>query len=170
MLSLRFLLKHETGLGWFAVGNAGVVVDWACDLSMKRAWASVCGWKRRRGGGGLGLRSQRGGGLGLPILVWWWLRLADLADLGLGLPISATPQRKDAGHTAKHELHLAGHAVKHKLHPAGQALPCRSQRSGGGAVPILAGGVGGKDLFGWLFLVAEKFHLCWFLVAEKFHL
>ena len=158
MLSLRFLLKHETGLGWFAVGNASVVVHWACDLSMKRAWASVCGWKRRRGGGGLGLRSQRGGGLGLqswrggglglPILVWWWLRLADLADLGLGLPISATPQRKDAGH-----------AVKHKLYPAGQALPCRSQRSGGGAVPILAGGVGGKDLFGWLFLVAEKFHL-----------
>ena len=86
MLSLRFLLKHETGLGWFAVGNAGVVVDWACDLSTKRAWASVCGWKRRRGGGGLGLRSWRGGGLGLPISAWWWLGLADLADLGLGLP------------------------------------------------------------------------------------
>jgi hypothetical protein len=28
----------------------------------------------------------------------------------------------------------------------------------------------GWDLFGWLFLVAEKFYLWWFLVAEKFHL
>ena len=55
VLSLCFLLKHETGLGWFVVGNAGVVVDWACDLSTKRAWASVCGWKLWRGGGGLGL-------------------------------------------------------------------------------------------------------------------
>ena len=101
MLSLRFLLKYETGLGWFAVENADVVVDWACDLSTKWAWASVCGWKRQRGGGGLGLRSRRGGdlglrsrrggGLGLPILAWWWLGLADLVDLGLGLPISATP-------------------------------------------------------------------------------
>uniref|UniRef100_A0A2N9ETL1 Uncharacterized protein n=1 Tax=Fagus sylvatica TaxID=28930 RepID=A0A2N9ETL1_FAGSY len=68
------------------VGNAGVVVDWACEASVVVvAWA----WKRRRGGGGLGLRSRRGGGLGLPISAWWWLGLADLADLGLGLPISA---------------------------------------------------------------------------------
>ena len=94
-LSLRFLLKHETAwasvCGWKrrCYGGYGVVVDWGCDLSTKRAWASVCGWKRRRGGGGLGLRSWRGGGLGLPISVWWWLGLADLADLRLGLPISA---------------------------------------------------------------------------------
>ena len=115
----------------------------------------------------MGLRSQHETGLGFGLWLetlawWWWLGLADLADLGLGLPISATPRRRDVGH--------AGHAVKHELHPAGQALPCRSQRSGGGAVPISAEGVGGKDLFGWLFLVAEKFHLWWFSVAKKFHL
>uniref|UniRef100_A0A2N9EPR8 Uncharacterized protein n=1 Tax=Fagus sylvatica TaxID=28930 RepID=A0A2N9EPR8_FAGSY len=54
-----------------------------------------------------------------------------------------------ASHAVKHELHPAGHAVKHELHPAGQALPCRSQRSGGGAVPISAGGVGWLG-FVWL--------------------
>jgi len=28
--------------------------------------------------------------LGVAISAWWWLGLADLADLGLGLPISAS--------------------------------------------------------------------------------
>ena len=70
-LSLRFLLKHGT------------------------AWASVCGWKRRRCGGWLGLRSQHETGLGFGLRLetpawWWWLGLAisawwwlGLADLGV---------------------------------------------------------------------------------------
>ena len=67
----------------------------------------------------------------------------------------ATPWRRDASHATKHELHPAGHAVKHELHPAGQALPCQSQRSGGGAVPISAGGVG------WLGFVWLVIFGCW---------
>jgi hypothetical protein len=57
VLSLRFLLKHETGL------------DFSLRLETPAWWLI--------------------GGLGLPISAWWWLGLADLADLGLGLPISA---------------------------------------------------------------------------------
>uniref|UniRef100_A0A2N9FRQ0 Transmembrane protein n=1 Tax=Fagus sylvatica TaxID=28930 RepID=A0A2N9FRQ0_FAGSY len=106
LCSLRFLLKQETGWASVSVGNAGVVVDWACDLSTKRAWAGL----------GFGLRLETPAWwwwlgvaisawwwLGVAISAWWWLGLADLgvvvawacrscgsrpgfADLGLGLP------------------------------------------------------------------------------------
>jgi hypothetical protein len=75
VLSLRFLLKHETGLGF------GLRLE-------TPAWWWLTAWWLI---GGLGLLSRRGGGLGLPISAWWWLGLADLSVSqrggGLGLPI-----------------------------------------------------------------------------------
>ena len=125
-------------------------------------------------------------GLRLETPAWWLIGLAISARNGLGLRFAVgnagvvvVAWACDLGvvvawacRSCRFRPGFAdlSHATKHELHPAGQALPCRSQRSGGGAVPISAEGVGGKDLFGWLFLVAEKFHLWWFLVAEKFHL
>ena len=137
-LSLRFLLKHGT------------------------AWASVCGWKRRRCGGWLGLRSQHETGLGfglrletpawwwwlgLAISAWWWLGLADLGVVvawacrsrrggGLGLPIlriSAWARTTTAWLSSQICNHR-GHTVKHgpPRREARTTLLCRSQRSGGG--------------------------------------
>ena len=77
VLSLRFLLKHETSLGF------GL---W---LEMLAWWWLTAWWLI----GGLGLRSRRGGGLGLPISAWRWLRLADLANLGLATPLRRDPPR-----------------------------------------------------------------------------
>uniref|UniRef100_A0A2N9FBH0 Uncharacterized protein n=1 Tax=Fagus sylvatica TaxID=28930 RepID=A0A2N9FBH0_FAGSY len=73
--------QHETGLG-LGLGfglrflNAGVVVvSWGCDLGVVVAWGCDLGVV-----GAWACRSRRGGASDL----------ADLADLGLGLPISAS--------------------------------------------------------------------------------
>jgi hypothetical protein len=109
VLSLHFLLKHETGLGF---GLRLETLAW---------WWLTVWWLI----GGLGLRSQRGGGLGLPILrISAWVcrsqpRLAfslpSLFQLATERPTPlATPRRRDPPRwpCREGEIHPAGHATK----------------------------------------------------------
>uniref|UniRef100_A0A2N9F4N1 Uncharacterized protein n=1 Tax=Fagus sylvatica TaxID=28930 RepID=A0A2N9F4N1_FAGSY len=79
VVGLAISARNGLGLGLglrFEVFNAGVVVvSWGCDLGVVVAWGCDLGVV-----GAWACRSRRGGASDL----------ADLADLGLGLPISAS--------------------------------------------------------------------------------
>uniref|UniRef100_A0A2N9ICV4 Uncharacterized protein n=1 Tax=Fagus sylvatica TaxID=28930 RepID=A0A2N9ICV4_FAGSY len=89
VVGLAISARNGLGLGLglrFEVFNAGVVVvSWGCDLGVVVAWGCdlgvVVAWGCDLGVvGAWACRSRRGGASDL----------ADLADLGLGLPISAS--------------------------------------------------------------------------------
>jgi hypothetical protein len=65
VLSLCFLLKHETGLGF------GLLLE-------TPAWWWLTAWWL------IGLAISAWWWLGLAILVWWWLGLASQHEMGLG--------------------------------------------------------------------------------------
>ena len=144
VLYLRFLLKHETGLGF------------SLRLETLAWWWLTAWWLI----GGLGLRSRRGGSLGLPISVWWWLGPAHAAGHTAKerpTPL-ATPRRRDPPHwpRRKGETHPAGHAKPCRADPNGLEVvePCRS-RPGGVSLAL--------EVVEPCQLVAEKL----ILVAEK---
>ena len=108
VLSLRFRLKHETGLG-FSLRLETPAWWWL------RAWWLI-------------------GGLGLPISAWWWLGLTDLADLGLGLPQRRDPPRWPR-REARTTIAIVKPAAKPcRADPNGLEVvePCRSRPGGVG--------------------------------------